>query len=357
MNYVQFFQLQDGIISIKKSTVIKCISLCNLGFQLDPNLSQTELTNVLLYQSHHYSGHAVEIVDYWTAEDVLHKLHMKDEKDVKLSPLGRILHNCLTADKTYINKEVNLLQNGPIKQFTRLLYPFCLINNNDKNNTEQLMHNYFVGLLHGSTKNIKDTHLCVPKNQAIFIYHTRPIKRTNTNVFLVIAPYRESTIDPIINKLNEKSTLYEETITVVEDEDCKTYSQAYSGTFVFTDENATSIWVMQNTIERCFYYTPAFPLSLKSYREIAVIKLGHIPSNTPPPRIIHHNNTNSQYFWFDNFIFKPEKWSYQTFAYDNTSTVPCEEKNSEDIYQKETSTTPHTEETQEEEDKSVEEEA
>jgi len=317
MSYAQFFQLQDGIISMKKSTAVKCISLCNLGFQLDPNLSQTELTNALLYQTQHYNGHAIEIVDYWTTEDVLHRLHQQDEKDIKLSPLGRILHNCLTADKTYINKQVNLMQNGPIKQLTRLLYPFCLINNIDKNNKEQLSHNYFVGLLNGSIQHIKDTHLCVPKQQAIFIHHTRSLKRTNTNVFLVIAPYRESTIDPLINKSDDKSTLHEQTITEINN----TYHQAYSATFVFTDENATSTWVIQNTIERCIYYTPAFPLTQKSYREIAVIKLGYIPSNTPPPRIMHHVNANSQYFSFDNFIFKPQKWTYQTFAYDNTSPV------------------------------------
>lgn len=323
MSYVQCFQLQDGIITMKKSTVLNCIPLCNIGFQLDPNLSQTELTTALLYQTQHYNGHNIEIVDYWTTEDVLHTLHHQDEKDIKLSPLGRILHNCLTADKTYISEDVSLLQNGPIKQLTRLIHPFCLINNNENNkNNQQLSCNYVVGLLNGSTKHIKDTYLCVPKHQVIFIHLTRLLKRTTTNVYLVIAPYRESTVDPLINKPGEQLTLHEQTITVIPigDEEHKqdTYHQAYSSTFVFTDENATSTWVMQNAIERCIYYTPAFSLAQKSYREIAVIKLGHIPSHTPPPRIMHHISTSSQYFQFDNFIFKPEKWIYQTFAYDNS---------------------------------------
>ena len=326
MSYVQFFQLQDGIITLKKTTVLNCVSLCNLGFQLDSNLSQTELTTALLYQTQHYNGHTIEIVDYWTMEDVLQKLNQQDEMDIKLSPVGRILHNCLTANKTYINIELNLLQNGPIKQLTQLLYPFCLFNNNNNMSEMPLKPNSSLGLLNGCTKNIKDTYLRIPKDQALFIHRTRQLKRTITNVFLVIAPYRESTIDPL-NKSVEKLSLHEQTITSIPipipvdnddvDNEKYTYHQSYSASFVFTDENATSAWVLQNAITRCIYYTPAFSLTHKSYREIAIIKLGHIPANTPPPRVIHHITTNSHYFLFDNFIFKPQNWNYQTFSYDN----------------------------------------
>lgn len=320
MNYLQFFQLQDGIIDVKKSSVLNCLPLCNLGFQLDPNLSRSELTNALLYQTQHYNGYTVEVVDYWTVEDMLKKLHLEDELAIKLSPLGRILHNCLTADKTYINENISLMQNGPIKQFTRLLYPHCLLNNNNNNkNHTQLSTNNFVGLLNGSTKNIKNTYLRIPKQQAIFIHQTRRLKRTITNVFLVIAPYRESTIDPLVSNPNEKVTLDEESIIVVDKHPYQTVQQAYSATFVFTDENATSTWVMQNTIDRCINYTPALNLTAKSYREIAVIKLGYIPDNADTPRLLHDLSTRSQYFLFDNFIFNPQKWIHQTFSYDSST--------------------------------------
>jgi hypothetical protein len=253
-----------------------------------------------------------------TANTAVMELKNSGSKLSTTSPVLDYLFTSLNKDnEMYMDIDENLPIQGPIRKFTQILRPTGLaaFDRNEEltvhlNNTIATMVVY---------RGIYEDGFRVPADK---LFNMNQLKKTDCNLYLVLAPYPESVSPPKLSipKCNRSTSVRSRLHTLNCQDNCKlryvksesrdVIDCSYTASFWLVDVNHRSDHLYNMVTQQCIFAGPRH-MYAKQARELAYIKIGRVDKLvTLDTKIPKYKCSGRDVYELKPFLFNPDpEWT------------------------------------------------